>query len=77
MAVLKRFTSSLEASLMPNIALFHYDPLKRLLIQQVFHKHIQISNQISNDPMIVHLKTGWLEAHFIGFIGKKRKELSN
>ena len=26
---------------------------------------------------IVHLKTGWLEAHFFGFIGKKRKELSN
>jgi len=26
---------------------------------------------------LVHLKTGWLEAHFIGFIGKKRKELSN
>ena len=27
--------------------------------------------------IVVHLKTGWLEAHFIGFIGKKRKELSN
>ena len=32
---------------------------------------------LGDASMIVHLKTGWLEAHFIGFIGKKRKELSN
>ena len=35
------------------------------------------SQRQSFDQIIVHLKTGWLEAHTFGFIGKKRKELSN
>jgi hypothetical protein len=69
MAVLKRFTSSLSIPKELTVVF--------KLAFTISYKLTSHANKISNDPMIVHLKTGWLEAHFIGFIGKRRKELGN